>query len=253
MGCKFFDKQRVDTAGILGVRLEKLLMTFFFLSFIGLGINIAEMVIWKVVLMGPLLFTMIAWFVWWLGWRGATQRKTCALLAYFIFTLIGAIFQLIGFFLTSVGGSLITVLLINQCAEDTACPQNVHAKHLLEEYPWIIAVIFIFSIVVYIIPLFMNIIGLFLSMAMRKELLAIQKNACSLNLQEQGACGKEYKVDSYVVKPEQQEQQPELSAPVFYAASQNTPFVHQGYLPLAISGNNGETPTVIYVPYPAQQ
>jgi len=248
--CQFFERQRIDTAGILAVRLEKLLIMFFSLSFIGLGLNIAEMIAWKVVLLGPIMFTMVAWFVWWLGWRGATQRKPCALLAYFIFTLIGAILQLVGFFLTSVGGSLITVLLLNKCAEDVSCPHFINARKLLEEYPWIIAGIFVFSIFVYIIPLFMNIIGLFLSMAVRKELLAIRKDE-HLNLQEQGGCNN-FKMDSYIAKPEQH-QQPEIAAPVFYAASQNTPFVHQGYLPLSVSGNNGETPTIIYVPYPGQQ
>jgi len=245
--CQFFEKQRTDAAGVLAVRLEKLLMIFYFLSFIGLGINVAEMVAWKLFMPGPLMITLIAWFVWWLGWRGATKRRPCSLLAYFIFTLIGSIFQLIGFFLTSVGGSLITVLLLNKCATDATCPHQADASRLVQEYPWIIAIIFIFSICIYIIPLFLNIIGLFLSMAIRKELLAIRKT--TLHLQEEGACPvNSYKMDSYVVK----EQQAEVAPPVFYAAPENSPYVHQGYVPLAITGN-GATPTYIYVPYPAQQ
>jgi len=253
MGWKFFDKQRVDTAGVLAVRLEKLLITFFVLSFLDVGFNVLLMMKVHEFNLLPFIFIGIAWFVWYLGWKGATQRKPCCLMAYFVLTLIGAIFQIIGFFLTSVGGSLVTIMLLNSCAQDTGCTHYVNAKQLLSEYPWIITGIFVFSIVVYIIPLFLNVIGLFLSMAVRKELLAIRK-AETLCLQEEGNCNSA-KSDFAPVKMEQEEQQqqPEMSAPVFYATpQQNMSFMPTQYMPLQVVNSNGE-PSVVFVPYPQDQ
>jgi len=249
MGCKFFDKQRVDTAGVLAVRLEKLLIIFFALSFLDVGANLFLMVKYNGFSLMPFIFTGIAWFVWYLGWKGATQRNPCCLMAYFVMTLIGAILETIGFFLTAVGGSLVTIMFLNDCAQDTGCTKYIDAKELLAEYPWIITAIFVVSIIVYIIPLFLNVIGLFLSMAIRKELLAIRK-AETLCLQEEGNCNTA-KSDFAPVKmvQEEQEQQPQMSAPVFYAAPQQNMY---SYMPLQVNGNNGE-PTVVFVPYPQDQ
>jgi len=200
------------------------------------------MIHWQTLFIFPFAVTAVAWGVWLLGWKGATKRNPCALMGYFVFTLIGAIFQVLGFFFTSVGGSLITVLVLNKCAQDAECPDTMESRRLLPEYPWIITVIFVFSIVVYIIPLFLNVIGLFLSMAIRKELLAIRRvQQQHLALQEEGCCNS-VKADSVPV----QEQQAQVAAPIFYAQQ------GQGYMPLTAQQGNG-IPTIIYVPYPAEQ
>jgi len=253
MGWKFFDKQRIDTAGVLAVRLEKLLIIFFVLSWFDVGANVFFMMQGSGFNLFPFIFIGIAWFVWFLGWKGATERKPCCLMAYFVLTLIGAIFQVIGFFVTSVGGSLFTILLLNQCATDNECAHNVDAKSLLKEYPWIITAIFAISIVIYIIPLFLNVIGLFLSMAIRKELLVL-KRAETLSLQEEGNCNTA-KTDCVKMEQEQepQQQQPDMGVPIFYAMpqQQNMSFVPQ-YMPLQVAGNNG-APTVVFVPYPQDE
>jgi len=235
----------------LAVRLEKLLIIFFVLSFLDVGANVYLMLKVHDFNLFPFVFIGIAWFVWYLGWKGATQRKPCCLMAYFVLTLIGAIFQIIGFFLTSVGGSLVAVMLLNACASDLNCTDFAESKKLLAAYPLIIATIFAFSIIVYILPLFLNVIGLFLSMAIRKELLAIRKSE-TLCLQEEGNCNTA-KSDFAPVNMEQEpeEQQPQMSAPVFYAAPQQN-FLSTQYMPLQVVNGNGE-PAVVYVPYPQDQ
>jgi len=232
--CNYFQKQRVDVAGVLAVRLQKLLVVFYSFSLISVAffgyVNLTQhLVIW------PFLLLSLCWLVWGIGWKGASQRQPCLLLAYFVFTLIGSVLLLIGFVMTSVGGSIVTVLNLNDCIENGNCHDSMdqqQAEKDMENYPLIIAFIFGFSILIFIVPLFMNIIGMFLALAVRAELKSTRPLPGNNKLELEQS----FKMGTMKAVPE----------PMVYAIPQQS---LQGYHPV----NTGTQGMIMYVPVPQGQ
>jgi hypothetical protein len=239
--CEYFKKQRIDRAGILAVRLQKLLIFLYAISLLAVALDIYVSIKLKVVLLLPFMILIGNWIVWFVGFRGAAIRHQSLLALYFGFTLVGSILQVLAFLFTSVGGSLITIFYLNKCARDEDCPEHVHAVETLKKYPVIIAFFFGLSILFWVIPLFFNIIGLALSHTIRKELKAIKMAEEEAKKEEEGI---DYDDDSniqleyLVVKPDMEVPvmpMPVVASdgqPIFYPAPNNPYFQQQGYYPV---------------------
>jgi len=251
MGCSCFDKQRFDKAGVLAVRLQKLLITMFILSLIPFACTIHEMVQVHRVHFFPLFVFAIVWGVWFLGFRGARKRSTCRLMAYWILTFIGAVVEIVGFFWVSVGGSVAVILTLDQCAKDPSCPEQSKANEELQKYPYILLSMFAVSFLFFLLPFVLNVLGLALAWNIRKELNVIKKGQQAAI--EEGAMmnSPDFKLEQFATDNKQEQQQQQQQPTMFYAAPDN-PHIQQGYFPVN-SYHPGSGGMVVMIPAPMQQ
>jgi len=159
MGCSCFDKQRFDKAGVLAVRLQKLMIVMFILSLFPFGCTIHEMVQTHRVKFFPLFMFAIAWGIWIVGFKGARKRCPCWLMAFSIVSLIGAVIEIAGFFWVSVGGSVSIIVTLDKCATDPTCPDQAKANEELKQYPIILLSMFALSFLFFLVPFIMNVSG----------------------------------------------------------------------------------------------
>jgi len=256
MCCKtFFQNQRIDRAGVLAVRLEKLILVSFILSCFALALFTWEMVSLERIILGPVLGISAAWLVWMFGWKGAVNRNPALLFMYFLLTFCGSVFLLIAFFLTSIGGSVVTVVALNECASNPNCPNQDQAAADADRSPLIILMIFGISTLLWLVPLFFNIIGLVLSFHCRRELLGQKGSPVLQKIVEDTEAFPMMPLHKEVEEQPQQQQQQQIP-PQFYIPQ---PQQGQGfYMPMPphpmgyqpVSPYPG-SPQVMYIPaYP---
>jgi len=233
--CKsYFAKQRIDIAGVLSVRLQKLLLISLVVVLFPLGITFYDIFAHNIIYLGTLNYCLLTIFIISIGWRGAKNRNGCALLAFFVMTMFMSIYLLVGFLGDSVGRSIHTILELNKCAQDIKCKDHAQAKAEETQYNWIVFLYFVHAILNWVIPLFFHIISMFLSLAVRKELMIVkqkEKDATPLVINEEEG----YSLDTLEGGKQQQhvEQQPSaVPAPIFYTPQGPVVATPQGYLPL---------------------
>jgi len=201
MGWLFFDNQRIDRAGILAVRLEKLVLIFYLLSLLEIGFFVYMSTIIPAflgVLAIACVASVVAWIVWFIGWKGATKRNPLYLMVYFIQTLIGSILQVMFGFPFVMSSSILMTSL---------------AAFASEGIVWREGIVIASAILGFVAPLALNILAMYYAIAIRRAIL-ISKRPEVLRNQEEGSCNS-VTMDYIPVNLDQQPQQPQQELPPF--------------------------------------
>jgi len=82
--CRFFARQKIDEIGIVGVRLQKILLFLVVVNFLNLFHT------------GALLFSLFGFIVLYIGFVGALRRNERLLRFYYVFNIVLLIFALVG-------------------------------------------------------------------------------------------------------------------------------------------------------------
>jgi len=247
MGCTYFDQQRTDVAGVLAVRLQKLILISFALSALYLGFFLWEGLNLHSLPLGPIAIILVSWLACYIGFKGARNRNPRMLFVYIVFSAVGSFILLLSFLFASVGGSVATVLLLDKCASDPKCEKHAEAQKDMENYPLIIAVIFVVSVILFVVPLFFSVLGMFLASLVRKHLLVLHSQDRQMSVMERQKLPQTEDVSSYAMKP--------ISTPAPEVQMQSAPMPmffhpqvqHQGYIPAPT--HPSQQGMFMYVPY----
>jgi len=185
MGCRFFDKQRIDHAGILAVRLQKYIIFMWVLSSLGMGANIYLMARYEGFDPAPFISVAIQWLVLYMGFMGAYKRNTCLLLGFFLLFMFAAIMIILGFVFFSLAGSL---AMVHTCAE--------HADHcnVRHDTPKIVGMVTGIGFAFTLVPLILVVVGAVLSFVTRKEILKARRAIVEAEKMEEGFTLEDMKV-----------------------------------------------------------
>jgi len=93
--CNFFQKQRTDTAGLLAVQLEKLIIISWVVSLLPLAVNISQNINANIAF--AFIPTLLHWIMLACGFKGALKRRAWQLAIYNVLALIAVFFVTFGF------------------------------------------------------------------------------------------------------------------------------------------------------------
>jgi len=220
MGLPFFDRQRAEgVVGILAVRLQKSIIILWLFVMAAFIVNITIQAHQGTFFdPSPLIGLTLQSLVLAIGWKGAVQRRTGFLMAYFIITLISVILNAAALSLIVFVGSFLLSAEVS-CAEDANCSHHEYAQHVFPHLPAIIGLGVVGLVVFGFIPYLVTVYSCVAAWHTRKEILKARRVVRRVSSMEEGQAQPQEKPQE-VKAPMQQmpavQQMPVQQMPVQY-------------------------------------
>jgi hypothetical protein len=187
MGLPFFDRQRAEgVVGILAVRLQKSIIILWLFAFAAFLVNVTIQANQGGAFdPSPLIGLTLQGLVLLIGWKGAVQRRTGFLLAYFIITLVSVILNAAVLSLVVFAASFLVSAEVS-CAEDVNCSHHEYAQHIFPHLPAMIG-LGLFGLIVFgFIPYLVTVYSCVASWHTRKEVLKARRVVRRVSSMEEG-------------------------------------------------------------------